>query len=230
MSHLSQNSSLYYVIQNQALEIGEKDLARVFCRARFDPRLMEVATEFIRDFWWNVNPSIFNRCLKMTKSPEAIKPALRAILKNCQFPDDQTYQDFLFWYKVVVAGIKNPSPQLFYIGLSKIGSKSMALELDEAVDCFTNFNFIAKDIPFNKGRPGLVKSQALFSQGHISQKQKLKSELAMQIKNYKEQHQYKNDEVSQKLGINRVFLSRILNNRLEKISVDYLLEKCAKIE
>lgn len=227
MNLLNGDSSIYYKIQNQSLQIGEKDLARIFDMARFDPRLMEVATEFVRDYWWNLNPVVLNKSLKNAKFPYAIKPAISAILKNSAFPGKETHSKFITWYEAVVAGIKNPAPQLFYIALNPIGSKSMRREEEEAIPCFTNFNLIAKDIPFNKGMPGIVKTKDLIASQSTNVKGLLKSDLANKIKNYKEANHLKNEEVSKKLGINRVFLSNILNNRLEKVSVDYLLEKTA---
>jgi predicted XRE-type DNA-binding protein len=223
------NSSIYYKVQNQALHIGEKDLARIFDRARFDPRLMEVATEFIRDFWWNINPTLLNRTLKNAKFPFAVKPAIAAILQNSAFPNKETYLLFLTWYEAVVAGIKNPRPQLFYIGLNKIGSKSMRWEEEEAIPCFTNYNLIAKDIPFNKGRPGVVKNREQLLNQKFDEKKSVKSELALKIKSYKESNRLKNSELAEQLGINRTFISKILNNDLEHITVDYLMEKAAAI-
>lgn len=230
MNFLNGDSSIYYKIQNQSLQIGERDLARIFDMARFDPRLMEVATEFVRDYWWNLNPSVLNKRLKNAKFPYAIKPAIAAILKNSAFLNEETHSKFIAWYEAVVTGIKNPSPQLFYIALNPIGSKSMRREEEEAIPCFTSFNLIAKDIPFNKGMPGVVKTKDLIANQITNAKGLLKSDLANKIKNYKEANHLKNEEVSKKLGINRVFLSNILNNRLEKVSVDYLLEKTTLLD
>lgn len=229
MNLLTKNSSIYYLIQNQPLQVGERDLARIFDMARFDPRLMEVATEFVRDYWWNLNAAALNRSLKNAKYPYAIKPATAAVLRNSIFSDKKTRSEFVDWFEVVVGAIKNPLPQLFYIALNPIGSKSMRREESEAISCFTDFNLLAKDIPFNKGKPGIVKSRDFVSERSTDAKGLLKCELANKIKHYKQYNNLKNDEVSKNLGINRVFLSKILNNRLDGVTLDYLMEKAGPL-
>lgn len=155
------NESIYHQVQIRPLDIGERDLARIFEQVRFDPRLMKVATEYVRDFSWNINPQIFNKCLKINKSPFAIKPALYAIIKNFSFPSAEVKLDFIKWYEKVAAGLKDPSPQLFYIGLYKIGSKSMEREVNKVIDSFKTFNLFSKDIPVNKAIPGTVKTKEI---------------------------------------------------------------------
>ncbi|NUN04892.1 MAG: hypothetical protein HUU57_03930 [Bdellovibrio sp.] len=225
MNLKSGDSSIYYKIQNHSLELSEKDIAHIFDMVRFDPRLMEVATELIRDFWWNMNPSFLNKHLRLSKFPYAIRPAISVILKNCEFPDAHTKTDFLKWYEVVVAGIKNPPVQLFYIGLAKIGSSLMRREESEAIPCFLDHNLLAKDIPFNKGMPGIVKTKEMLMKTKIDPRAALKAELSGKIKSFKSSNALTNGQVSEKLGINRVFMSQIMNNNLEHITVDYLMEK-----
>jgi predicted XRE-type DNA-binding protein len=216
-------SSIYYRIQNQPLEIGEKDLALIFDQVRFDPRLMEVATEFLRDYWWNMNPKILNQRLKKIKSPFAIKPAILAIIKNSTFLNEDVRQGFLTWHESVTAGIKNPNPQLFYIALNKIGSKSMRREEQESLPCFSTFNLLAKDLPFNKAHPGFVKGK---EEGlKFATKDFLKTQCALKIKNFKQSNAFSNVQIMKKLGINRTFLSKILNSKLDGITLDYLSEK-----
>lgn len=222
--------SIYYQIQNHPLEIGEKDLARIFDQVRFDPRLMEVATEFIRDFWWNLNPGMVNNKLKLSRFPYAIKPAILAIIKNSHFPSDEVFKVFLKWYGVVVSGIKNPNPQLFYIGLNAIGSKSMRREEDEALPYFTSFNLIAKDAPFNKGNSGSVKTKEILKLSRIDDCSSIKSELALNLRDLKQSQHLSNNEMINILGINRTFLSKILNNKLEGITIDYLTQKNSLIK
>ncbi len=216
--------TLYHPIQNNSFRIGEKDVAHIFARVRFDARLMEVTTEFLRDYWWNLDPQLLNHQMKLSKYPYTIKPSILAILRTCAFPNEKTKDDFFRWCQLVVRGIKDPSPQLFYIGLNKIGSKSMRREEDEALECFTEHHLIAKDLPFNKGFPGTVKTAEDFAhRTHFVEAKK--SECALEIRRFKMRNGFTNKQVMEALQINRVFLSRILNNRLDGITLDYLGEK-----
>jgi len=219
------NESLYHKVQMRPLEISEKDLARIFEQVRFDPRLMEVATEFIRDFWWSINPLIFNKCLKNNKSPYTVKPALFAIIRNCRFSSDEVKLEFIRWYEKVAAGIKDPNSQLFYIGLYKIGSKSMDREVNESIECFSHFNLFSKDLPFNKGKPGVVKTKEVLLGSRLGSLALEKNVHAMNIKKIKQQKHLTNDEMIVDLKINRHFLSKILNNNLDGITLDYLIKK-----
>lgn len=225
------DGSIYFRIQNNPLEIGEKETASLFDECRLDPRLMEVMTEFIRDFWWNLNPSILNAALKRNRTQGAIKPSLLAIFKNCLFPNDETKKEFTHWYERVNVGLRTPkSPQLFYIGLNKIGSRSMNREVEEALPYFKKYNFFAKDPPFNKGIPGTVKIKStLLKDERIDPYLSTKNDLAHQIKLLKSSLHLKNTEIIEALGINRMFLSKILKNDLTGISADYLLKKTTLI-
>nr|BFD64956.1 hypothetical protein BdHM001_36370 [Bdellovibrio sp. HM001] len=218
------HSSKYYRLQNLPMQIGERDLARIFNECRFDPRLMEVATEFVRDYWWNLDPKLLNRYLKRTRFPYAIKPAILAIIKHCEFRNEGTRASFLKWRESVVASIKNPSPQLFYIGVHAIGSRAMQAEVSESLPCFSEFNLFAKDLPFNKGNPKFVKNGAEQT-NHFTEAGALKAKMAMKIKSFKKEKSLTNDELSEKLGINRAFVSKIMNNKLDGITLDYLMKR-----
>lgn len=219
------NESIYHAVQTRPLEVSERDLAKIFDQVRFDARLMEVATEFIRDYWWNINPSEFNRRLKLSKNPFAVKPAIYAVLKCCSFPSEDTKLKFMKWYEVVAQGIKDPSPQLFYFNIYPIGSKSLNAEVDEAIECFSKFNLFAKDLPFNKAIPKTVRTKEMLLGIRLNLLDLEKNECAVNIKNLKWIKHLTNEQMSQDLEINRDFLSRILNNNLNGITLDYLIKK-----
>jgi hypothetical protein len=223
-SPLDSKSSLYFQLQNHSLKISEKKLAKVFEKVRYDARLMEVATEFIRDFWWNLDPHLLNRRMQISKFPFAIKPAISAILNSCSFSDKIRRHKFTAWCQIASRGIKNPPPQLFYIGLNNIGSNSMRREETEALDCFSSHGLIAKDLPFNKGIPGSVKTREDFPD-RFDFKEILKSDLSLKIKLFKSQNGLNSIETMKALRINRTFLSKILGNNLEGITLDYLAAK-----
>lgn len=153
-------ASIYHAIQTAPLKVTEAELALHLESARFDPRLYEVLTELMRDYWWNFDSSKVNEALKKNRSPYAIKPALSAIISQCSFSSEELKRVFEDWSAGCTKGIENPNPQLFYIALNKIGSPSMQREVDENQSYFSEFNLISKDSPFNKGFPGEVPSMA----------------------------------------------------------------------
>ena len=154
----SPRGDTYFKIQNKPLTISERDVAAVLDQSRFDPRLMEIITEFIRDFWWVMNPSELNKASKKSKHPFMIKVATTIILDMCEMTKCNK-EDFTKWYLVVNASIKDPAPQLLYCGIAPIFSNMMRDELEYAIPSALKHNIIVKDLPFNKGIPGVLKSE-----------------------------------------------------------------------
>lgn len=222
----------YFEVQSQPLNVTEKQLARIFDQVRFDPRLMEVATEHIRDFWWNIHPYLLNQELKKNRFPESIKPALSAIFEYCEFLDAETKSDFIAWFKVVASGLPSPNrPQLFYIGVvSAIGGKVLNREESESLTCFTQHNLFAKDRPFNKGLAKHLKSKQDLKATKFDHLHLIKYSLAYKIKDLKYLHRLTSAQVAKYAGINHAFLSKILNNQLDGITLDYLVKKVAVLE
>lgn len=220
--------TVYHLIQTKPAELSEKDFAFGLNRARLDPRLMEVITEALRDFWWNLDPEELNKQIKKTKNPFMLKAALSAILAYCRIePEDQN--GFHKWVLLAIRGIKNPPPQLLYIGILPIGSKSMKLEVELALPCFKKMNLICKDIPFNKQIAGILRSEKNLPVNVLKDIDVIKINAARKIKNYKKQHHLTNDELGARLKINRVSISKILNNKTQGISAEYLVEKSAPL-
>ena len=74
----------YYKIQMQPLSISESNVAQAFDQSRFDPRLMEIMTEFIRDFWWCLNPQELNKMCKKANHQFMFKASISVILDSCK--------------------------------------------------------------------------------------------------------------------------------------------------
>lgn len=214
---------VYYNIQMRPLGLSERDVARALDKARFDPRLMEIMTEFIRDFWWVLDPLQLNKALKKSKSPFVIKGVTSVIMDFSQM-SKESRQEFIDWVYFCTRGIKDPNPQLLFVGVIPFG-KSIFRETEEALLSFLKHNLITKDLPFNKGNPGTLKTSADFSENRLSEIELLKLKYSQKIKNIKIEKKLSNEEICNRTGINRVFLSKILNNKLAGISVEYLKEK-----
>lgn len=220
MIHQSQGK-IYFQIQQKPLSISEKEIAKLYDQSRFDPRLMEVLTEFIRDFWWLLNPEILNKFCKSAKYSFMVKASISAILEYSSLPETDK-SDFLNWVEKSTRGIKDPNPQFLYIAVTPLFSKAAQRESNEALNCFKRHNLFAKDLPFNKSIPGTVRSERNLPPNKIHEIDLLKIKLCRKLKNWKHQLQLSNEQVTQQTGINRVFLSQILNNKIEHISIEYL--------
>ena len=80
-------------------------------------------------------------------------------------------------------------------------------------------------MPFNKGKSGTLKTFENFPKNRLDEIDLLKLKYRKKIKNIKVVNKLSNNEICNQIGINRVFLSKILNNKTSGISVKYLKEK-----
>lgn len=215
---------VYNKFHTHPLTVSEKEVAASLSQARFDPRLMEILTEHIRDFWWNLHPVELNKFCKKTKSPFVIKAVTVVLLEYCK-TTLKTRADFSKWMIQAIRGIKDPAPQLLYVGIIPVGSRMMKEEVEAALPALFRHNLIVKDLPFNKSVPGEIKGESNLPQNRVDEIDFLKFKWARKIKNFKYENHITNAEMTEKYHINRVFLSKILNNKLGKISVEYLHNK-----
>jgi|GEM_PF-2080307 len=219
---------IYNYIQIYPLALSERDVAQALDKSRFDPRLMEIMAEFIRDFWWRLNSMQLNKVLKKSKSPYVIKGITSVILDLCEMKQPDRVK-FSQWVYFCTRGIKDPRPQLLYIGVIPFG-KSLLLETTEAVPAFLKHQLITKDLPFNKAKPCHLKTSENPSKNRVTEVDLLKFRYCEKIKTAKYIKKLSNKVVCEITGINRVFLSKILNNKLDGISVEYLQEKASRLD
>ncbi|HEY8269255.1 MAG TPA: hypothetical protein VIG33_00080 [Pseudobdellovibrionaceae bacterium] len=219
--------AIYFKIQHHPLTLSEKEVAKALELARFDPRLMELMAEHIRDFWWTLEPEDLNRASRKMKSPFVIKALTSVILDRCTMTKED-HADFSQWVWFATRGIKDPPPQFLFIGLTPVGSKSAFNQIKEALPSFFRHNLIAKDLPFNKGNPGSLKTENSPPANRVDELDLLKFNLGKKIKKIKSERAISNHEMTKLTGINTVFLSKILNNKLENISVEYLRDHLLK--
>lgn len=220
-------SQIYTQLQGLPFSVGEKDLVQYLDLARLDPRLMEVCTEFLRDFWYLLDPALLNKRAKSARHPFMIKAALVLIHHYCSSENEHSKEDFTKWMSTVLRGLKDPPPQLLYVGTIPIASKLMTRTLEQALPELLKHNLIEKDLPFNKGQPKSIKDKLWAQQRYPLEL--MKADCAAKIKQLKTRH-LKNDSIIQSTGVNRLFLSKILNNKLEGISLEYLLRTSQKAE
>ncbi len=215
--------NLYHSVQMLPLSVSERDLVSCLCRSRLDPRLLEVLTEHVRDFWWTKDPEILNRAAKRSAHPFMIKVAVNFVCQLCE-NDEATAQDFHQWMVQALRGIANPAPQFLFVGVVPLFSKSAQIEIDNCQPILKKLNLVSSVIPFNKQMPGRIKPRG-FADRRIGNTDELKLKYVSLLKDYKAQNLLSNAEMINRSGINRVFLSRLLNNKFEKISVEYLESK-----
>ena len=213
--------SAYGHFQGTPMLVSEKELSFALDKARFDPRLMEVCTEHIRDFWWNMDPEILNDSCKTKKYPFMIKVATTLIASYCK-SDKKILSDFKKWTELTCQNIDNPPPQLLYIGELKIASKAMSRELNEAIPEVFKLGLIVRDLPFNKQDPKRICTRENPPENKTRESQLMKSDIVMKIKKLKKTQT--NEELIEHLQTNRVTLSKILNNKIDGITLDYLVD------
>lgn len=215
---------LYLQLQINPLTISEKELAQILQRTRLDPRLMEITTEYIRDFWWTLDPQLLNKHIKKTRDPFTLIVATNLIHDHCS-ASDENKKSFLQWKLTATRGIALPAPQLYYIAQYPVASKMTWQDLEETLDGFKRANTFSKDLPFNKSKPGILKGPQGPWSHHVDPIFLVKLSAIKKIKTAKNQKKLSNSQLEDLTGINRVFLSKILNNKVENVSAEYLQEK-----
>jgi hypothetical protein len=212
---------IYEHIQHAPLSISEKELSQIFDRSRFDARLFEITTEFVRDFWWSLDAEYLNKNCKKAQSSFVVKCVLSCIYEYCK-ADTLTRAEYLKWMALATRGIPDPTPQLFLVAGYNIASAKEQEQVVHGLDCFRRHKVFYADLPFNKTVPGALKSMRDYDQNKINEIDLIKIKSTLKIK--KLSHIYKNYELIEKIGINRLFLSKVLNNKTDRISAEYLME------
>jgi DNA-binding Xre family transcriptional regulator len=216
--------NLYAVIQSKPLLLSERDVVACLDRSRLDPRLMEIMTEFLRDFWWTQDPHVLNKAAKRAKFPFMLVASLSAIFAYCEIPSNLR-APFSSWYSAAIRTIKKPVPQLLYAGVIPIGSRSMQNEIDDGLPAFKKINLFSKDMPFNKSRPGEIKYKHSLAGIRSNELDVLKKTYAATFRTIKDSKKLKNQDIISAIGVSRSSLSKILNYKIEDISAEYLREK-----
>lgn len=214
---------LYARFYSAPLTFSEKEIAGLIETSRQDPRLAEVITEHLRDFWWKYDPEILNKRLKKTKWPNAICVMLSQIHELSDSEED-TRRSFADWSGQTRRGLKRPrGNQLFFYSSFIPGSKTMQREVVESKDCYVRNGYFGRDILFNKQNPksiGVPKTSSI-----ISEKDLAKLEVRRKILELKKSKRWKNKDIAMAAGTDNTTVSNIISGKLDKVSLDYMYDK-----
>lgn len=215
-------SDLYFKFQQTPLSISESLVGKIISLTRTDPRLLEVITEFIRDYWFVLEPHVLNHFIKKTPDQAVLKAMIATIFTYCKM-EVSVKIEFTEWSKIVLAGIAIPSKKsLFYNSDEiKVGGGIAKRIVSHSIPTFTENGYYFSDLPFNKGIPKSVKSLNDNS-SKISSIEKLKIQSVLKIK--EKTLKLTNLEVSDLAHTNTTTVSKILNNKFDTIKLETLLK------
>ncbi len=209
--------SLYFKFQYTPLTVSEKYFSESLDLCRLDARLYEVMTEFVRDFWWALEPQILNKELKKKHNGFLIKTIVASIFDYCEI-EDAIRDNFSQWATLALRGVKNLAiPELLYQDIKR-GGKYEKRVIENTLPSFQRHNLYFSDMPFNKGLPKSVRSRNYWNT-RFNIIDFLKLDAALKIK--KDSLSLRNIEIEKKYKTNRVFVSRVLNNSYDGIKIDF---------
>jgi hypothetical protein len=142
----------YNLLQHKKDDVLERDLARISQLCRFDPRLAEILTEFLRDNWFRFNPKKINRDLKKYLYPSAIGPSIEQIVEMCESEED-VKAEFSVWSSLLMKGIKPEMDQLYFINIFSPFGKHRIIEALESQKSFRRWGYYSTAVMFNKQNP-----------------------------------------------------------------------------
>lgn len=211
--------SLYLELKRHPLVFSEKDLSLFIQNSRLDPRLAESVTEHLRDYWWKYDPRSLNKKLKRQPWPAAVKPMLFQLLESCK-GSRKTKIAFGQWAAEVLQGLPNSdSPALYFISSLEPRSRSLDREVNESLESFRKAGYFAKDLLFNKGQAGFIKSSADLKKSLGRAEDRLKLNLLERLR------ERMNDQKSLaklKAGLDRNTFSKIKSGRLDRVGLKLL--------
>lgn len=106
-------AKIYLEISLSPLSLDEESLSFYISQSRHDPRLAEIVTEHIRDFWWRYEESSLNKSLKKQEFPNAILVMIEQISTLTNL-DISTKDNFISWAKGVSKEIYPPKVKELY--------------------------------------------------------------------------------------------------------------------
>lgn len=220
---LERRRELYQEIPRNALLFSEKDLRHFILNSRIDPRLAEVTTEHIRDYWWKYDPCLLNSLLRKSCWPQSVLPMLFQIEAFCQ-ADESTRQMFLEWSKKVRSSIPKAAPQLYFIDGLKPRSKTQDRDVLESLAEFRRAGYFSREVLFNKGLPKKIKKR----EDHdlpksVTEKLRVFDLLGENIKNKKIK------TISLELKIDRDTAAKLKAKRIRYFSLERLIDFCERL-
>lgn len=211
--------ALYRQVASRPLSLSEKDLVSIVQNGRVDPRLAEVVTEHIRDFWWKYDAKELNKKLRGEVWAASIKPMLNQIVEFCS-ADVETESKFKAWARQVVIGVPDSPPQLYFYLPLPPRSASQDREMLECIPSFSRAGYAAKDLLFNKGNAKSIAPVGKGPDTKMNSADLLKVNLAHQINTRLKDLTLKKIETS--FRIDRTTASKIRTGKIEGMSANRL--------
>lgn len=212
---------LYRELASFPLSFSEKDIALYTQHCRVDPRLAEVVTEHIRDFWWRYSPGVLNKALKKQPWPASIRPMLNQISEYCEGGEDLK-AEFREWARKVCLGIGNVPPQLYFATVLFPRSETDDLEVTETLPSFSRVGYFARDLLFNKGLPKMLGRPDQEAGAILDAEALMKIKVMGEIRPMLLKMSLK--EIEEKFQIDRTTASKLRGGKVEKIGLKRLFK------
>jgi hypothetical protein len=155
----------YLEIQNNPENVSLEKLSFYISQLYLSPRLTEVITEYIRDYWSEIEPIGLNKKIKLYPQSNRLYVVFEQIFELCEVDNPNTEINFLNWANTALEGIKKPlNHEHFFDDSIFNGFNDDAIQFfknDTSLNStllFTKHNFYGKDLFFNKGNPKKLKS------------------------------------------------------------------------
>lgn len=210
---------LYQRLVRTPLIFSEKDIAYFIQIARLDPRLAEVITEHLRDYWWKYSPRKLNQKLKTQPWPHAIKPMLAQILEFC-VADKETLSNFKKWYRAVVVRLPDAPPQLYFNLNLPPRSPFLDRQVNESLESFTQFGYYSTSVLFNKGFAKKISNRPHTTNTILGQSDLIKLKLLSLARKFTKDKKIR--EIAAKTNFDRTTISQIKSGKLVNISIERL--------
>lgn len=213
-------AEVYTTLNVSPLAVDEIFLAFAVEHSRLDPRLAEITTEHIRDFWWKYNPNVLAKKLLNTAWPAAVLPMLLLIENRCK-TSKSNLQRFKKWSGVVRKQVdKESSPQTYFIPLSMAEVRMRRDEHKKTLPEFFENGYLCRTLLFNKDNPKEL-SSASNNRLSLLNREKLKAAKHLS----KLLGDLNTIAAAQKLDTDKTTISKIRRLMVSDISLDFLYTK-----
>ncbi len=199
------------------LNISEKFFAEKLTESRRDPRLLEIMTEFMRDYWFVLEPTLLNKLIKKQTDQGVFKAIIHCIIKNCEISDNLR-TIFFEWVLIALRGVKIPkTTEILLIEDISPGDVYSKRIIKNSIAEFLENGYYFNVLPFNKGQAKSVKSLDT-SAIMLKKSDRIKIQAALALKK-KLLVQTKSD-ISKRVGSNHYTLYKIANHKWVGIKID----------
>lgn len=203
----------YIKVVYEPLNIDEKKLIRYASLVRKDPRFAEIITEHIRDFWWKYEKEVL---VKKNKKTIELLFLVEMIKVNCE-----TTEEFLEWVNYILTNskVEKQKKKEVFFKTEPIFEK---LQLKKQDPLYEKYNYFGYEMFFNKGLPREVKN---LKTAPIRLKDEMKYLEVIKIKESAKNNNYNNKKLAEIFNTDETTVSNIMNKKVHKITLDFLVDK-----